>query len=123
MRLYESQIIFIITLRGIMPTTKDLLAIRIKQLRKTKGLTQEQLAEKIGRDTKHISKLEIAGSYPSIETLDRIATALDIEIKEFFNFDGLKDKNYIKKEFQKLMEQSDKKHLQILYKIHKSLLE
>ncbi len=106
----------------IMQTTKELIAIRLKQLRKSRGLTQEKLAELIGRDTKHISKLEIAGSYPSIETLDRIANVLNVEIKEFFNFDGLKDKNYIKEEFTKLINYSDEKHLQILYKIHKDLI-
>ncbi len=105
-----------------MRSTKELLAIRIKQLRKSRGLTQEKLAELIGRDTKHISKLEIAGSYPSIETLERIANVLDVEIKEFFNFDGLKDKSFIKEEFQKLLQFSDEKHLQILYKIHKDLI-
>lgn len=106
----------------MMQNTKELLAIRIKQLRKSRGLTQEKLAELIGRDTKHISKLEIAGSYPSIETLERIANVLDVEIKEFFNFDGLKDKNYIKDEFKKLLQYADEKHLQILYKIHKDLI-
>lgn len=105
-----------------MRSTKELLAIRIKQLRKSRGLTQEKLAELIGRDTKHISKLEIAGSYPSIETLERIANVLDVEIKEFFNFDALKDKSFIKEEFQKLLQFSDEKHLQILYKIHKDLI-
>lgn len=105
-----------------MRSTKELLAIRIKQLRKSRGLTQEKLAELIGRDTKHISKLEIAGSYPSIETLERIANVLDVEIKEIFNFDGLKDKSYIKEEFQKLLQFSDEKHLQTLYKIHKDLI-
>ena len=70
-----------------MQTTKQLLAIRLKQIRKSRGLTQEKLAELIGRDTKHISKLEIAGSYPSIETLERIAAALNVELKDIFNFD------------------------------------
>ena len=78
-----------------MSTTKELIAKRIKQIRKSRGLTQAELAELIGRDTKHISKLEIAGSYPSIDTLDRIASALNVEIKEFFNFDSLKDKEYV----------------------------
>ena len=102
-------------------TTKELIALRIKELRKSRGLTQERLAEMIGRDTKHVSKLEIAGSYPSIETLDRIAKALDIEIKEIFNFDGFKEPDYIKKEFSKMIETSDEKYLKQLYKIHKEL--
>ena len=104
-----------------MQTTKQLLAIRLKQIRKSRGLTQEKLAELIGRDTKHISKLEIAGSYPSIETLER-AAALNVELKDIFNFDGLKDADYIKDEFKNLLKNSDEKHLQTLYKIHKSLI-
>lgn len=105
-----------------MRTTKQLLALRLKELRKSRGLTQEKLAEMIGRDTKHISKLEIAGSYPSIETLERIAKALNVELKDIFNFDGLQDKNYVVNEFEKLLKYSDEKHLQILYKIHRELI-
>ena len=116
------QFIFTIFIGIFMKTTKELLAIRLKQLRKSRGLTQDKLAELIGRDTKHISKLEIAGSYPSIETLDRIAVALNVEIKEFFNFDGLKDANYIKEEFKKMLKYSDETHLQLLYKIHNDII-
>ena len=122
MMFYFCQLLFIITKGIVMKTTKELLAVRLKQLRKSRGLTQEKLAELIGRDTKHISKLEIAGSYPSIETLERIALALNVEIKEFFNFDGLKDVNYIKEEFKKMIKYSDEKHLQLLYKIHNDLI-
>ena len=105
-----------------MATTKQLLAMRLKELRKSRGLTQEKLAEMIGRDTKHISKLEIAGSYPSIETLERIANALDVELKDIFNFDGLKEKNFIVNEFEKILKYSDEKYLKMLYKIHKELI-
>ncbi|MBQ8460256.1 helix-turn-helix transcriptional regulator [bacterium] len=105
-----------------MKTTKQLLALRLKELRKSRGLTQEKLAEMIGRDTKHISKLEIAGSYPSIETLERIAAALNVELKDIFNFDGFKDKNYIINEFEKLLKYSDENYLKTLYKIHKELI-
>ena len=124
MMFYFCQMLSIITItKGFdMKTTKELLALRLKQLRKSRGLTQEKLAELIGRDTKHISKLEIAGSYPSIETLERIALALNVEIKEFFNFVGLKDVNYIKEEFKKMIKYSDEKHLQLLYKIHNDLI-
>lgn len=105
-----------------MKTTKQLLAMRLKELRKSRGLTQEKLAELIGRDTKHISKLEIAGSYPSVETLERIALALNVELKDIFNFDGFKDKSFIIDEFQRLLKFSDERHLQLLYKIHRDLI-
>ncbi len=105
-----------------MKSTKQLLALRLKELRKSRGLTQEKLAELIGRDTKHISKLEIAGSYPSVETLERISNALNVELKDIFNFDGLQEKNYIINEFEKMLKYSDEKYLKMLYKIHKDLI-
>ena len=60
--------------------------------------------------------------FASIHNLERIALALNVEIKEFFNFDGLKDVNYIKEEFKKMIKYSDEKHLQLLYKIHNDLI-
>ncbi len=106
-----------------MDSTKELLAKRLKQLRKSKGLTQEKLAELIGRDTKHISKLEIAGSYPSIETLDRIADALGIELKDIFNFDSVRGKEFILNEFKDILNDSDEKELQQIYKIYKCVTQ
>ena len=104
-----------------MKSTKELIAARLKELRNKRGLTQEELAEIISMDAKHISKLERAGSYPSIQALEKIAGALNVELKDIFNFDGLKDENYIVDEFQKMLKSSDEKYLQTLYKIHQSL--
>ena len=105
-----------------MKSTKELIATRLKELRKKRGLTQEELAEAINLDAKHLSKLERAGSYPSIPTLEKLADALQVELKDIFNFDSLKDKNYIIDEFQKILKYSDNKHLQVLYKIHRDLI-
>ncbi len=106
-----------------MTSTKLLLAKRLKELRKKRGLTQEKLAELVGRDTKHISKLELAGSYPSLETLDRIANALDIELKELFNFDSVRSKDFIADEFQELINSGDEKQLQQVYKLYKCIVD
>lgn len=104
-----------------MDNTKVLLAKRLKQLRKNKGLTQEKLAELIGRDTKHISKLELAGSYPSIETLDRIANVLKVELKDIFNFDSVRNKKFILDEFQSLLKNADETEIQKMYKLFRCI--
>ena len=67
-------------------TTKELLGARIKELRKGKGLSQEKLSEEVHIDPKHLSRIEVGNSYPSLDTLDNIAQALDLEIKDFFEF-------------------------------------
>jgi len=66
------------------PTTKEttmanLLGAKIKELRKEKGLTLEQLAEIIGSGKSYIWELENKGvKRPSAEKLAAIAKALDV---------------------------------------------
>ncbi len=98
-----------------------ILGKRIAFLRKKRGLTQEKLAELIGYSTNHIAKLELAGTNPSFELLVNLANALNIELKELFNFDEYQSTKYIKKEFEKLLHSSEEKKLKLLYKIYQSL--
>ena len=55
---------------------------RLQQIRKEKGLTQEQLAEMAGVHEKHISKLELGTYKPSFDTLSKILKVLDIGVEE-----------------------------------------
>ena len=56
----------------------NLLGAKIKELRKAKGLTLEQLAEKIGSGKSYIWELENRGvKRPSAEKLTAIALALE----------------------------------------------
>lgn len=48
-----------------MANTKQLMGQRIKECRKQKRLTQEKLAEQVGVDTRHISRIETGAHYPS----------------------------------------------------------
>ena len=52
---------------------------RIKQARKAKGLTQEQLAEIIGLSASHISVIERGIKMPRLETLVEILNILKID--------------------------------------------
>jgi transcriptional regulator with XRE-family HTH domain len=66
---------------------RDRVALRIRTIRKRRGLTQDQLAERIGRTGDAISQLERGLSLPSFETLERLALALDSPIRDFFDGD------------------------------------
>ncbi len=105
-----------------MKNTKELFAARLAYLREKRGFTQEKLAEMVGRSTNHISKIETAGANPSFELIVMLSNALNVEIKELFNFDSLQDINCIKSEFRNYLKNPDEKHLKMLYKIHKDLL-
>lgn len=71
-----------------MSDTKVLIGARIKALRKQAGLTQEQLAERVGLDSRHLSRLEVGRHFPSLDSLELIASALNVPLVEFFQFPG-----------------------------------
>ncbi len=61
-----------------------LIAKRIKDARKLSGLTQEQLAEKIGISTNAVAKLENNLMTASLQTLVNIANVLNIDMNTLF---------------------------------------
>ncbi len=63
-----------------------LLGKRIKFLRENTHLTQEKLAEKAGISLDYLGKIEVSINKPGIKTILKLANALDIPIKEFFEF-------------------------------------
>ncbi len=69
-----------------MADSKKLIGARIKELRKQAGLTQEQLAERVGLDSRHLSRLEVGRHFPSLDSLERIASTLNVPLVEFFQF-------------------------------------
>mgnify|MGYP002624098413 CR=1 FL=1 len=62
------------------------LGKRIKYLREDKGLTQEKLAEKTGLSLDFIGKIEVNINKPGLKSLIKIANALDVHLKELFDF-------------------------------------
>lgn len=69
-----------------MADSKKLIGARIKELRRQAALTQEQLAEQVGLDSRHLSRLEVGRHFPSLDSLERIALALNQPMAEFFQF-------------------------------------
>lgn len=59
---------------------KEVIAINIKTLRKEKGIGQEQLSDLAGIHRTHMSLIERAQSNMTIEVLEKIAKALEVEI-------------------------------------------
>lgn len=53
---------------------------RIREARKFHGLTAEVLAEKVGLATESLRHIENASSKPSLSTLFKIATELDVSL-------------------------------------------
>lgn len=62
------------------------VGMRIRAIRKLRGLTQEELAERIERSVEAVSNLERGKSLPGFETLKRLSRFLDVPIRDFFDF-------------------------------------
>ena len=60
------------------------LGLRVKELRKEKGLTQTELAHTIGKDHPSINRLEKGKINPSYIFLLEVAYGLEIDPRNFF---------------------------------------
>lgn len=65
---------------------KQLLGKRIKEIRKSKNMTQEKLAELINIETGSLSAIESGRHFPSLLTIEKIAQTLEVELKTLFEF-------------------------------------
>ena len=68
-----------------MTDLRVLLAYNIKKRRKTLGISQEKLAEKVSTSTHYIGLIEQKTKFPSPEMLERIAAALEIDTPQLFS--------------------------------------
>ena len=59
---------------------RKVVRTNLRRLRKTKGLTQEDLAFKIGVSRAYIGYIEQGRNIPSLDTLEKLAKALDVSI-------------------------------------------
>lgn len=60
----------------------------LKQLRKARGLTQEQLAERFGLSSRTVSRWETGRSLPSVELLIALADLYHVDIRQIMDPEG-----------------------------------
>lgn len=79
----------------------NMIGERIRTLRKEKGYTQESLSEKSGIHVTYISDIERGERNISMETLEKVISALEVNPVEVFRIEGIEG----------IEERSDKKAL------------
>src|SRR5688500_261645 len=62
------------------------VAMRIRTLRESRGLTQAALAARAGLHVGFVHSVENAHQSPSLQTLERLAKALKVDLKSFVDF-------------------------------------
>lgn len=99
-----------------MPVDPLQIGLKIQALRKTKNLTQEQLAEAVGVSWRTISNLETGKVIPKLDLIYGLAKHFDISIDELLDARITKNKSVtrIRKENQ---------IIQAIYQLNDRLLE
>jgi len=65
-------------------TVYEAIGRRLAALRRERGLTQEQLAERAGTSSAYVARIEAGGRRATVEMLARLATALDVPLWRLF---------------------------------------
>ena len=68
-----------------MTNLRKLLGANIKIYRNVCGFSQAKLAESVGTATNYIAAIEAGRRFPSIEMLEKLAFALNIDAPELFS--------------------------------------
>lgn len=101
---------------------KNLFGRKIKEYRKKKNLTQAQLAELVNVDDKHISCIESGKSFPSADLIERLATSLEVEPKDLFEFYYLQETPDLKIDLITMLDKLNQDELSLAYKYVRTFL-
>ena len=101
--------------------TKKLVGLRIKELRKSRGLSQEQLAEKANINAKYLSRMERGTENPTLDMLIKLSRALEVEMWEMFDFGHVLSHKELKETFQTLAKTADESTFRLALKVIRAL--
>ncbi len=93
------------------------LGLRIKELREKKGFTQLKLAEILNMEASNLSKIERGIQIPKEESLENLSKALEVDVKELFNYGHFTDKKNLITKINKILEIADDKTVQKYYQL------
>jgi transcriptional regulator with XRE-family HTH domain len=83
--------IFLLELRLMSIHTDEvllkLIGKRIREIRTLRKMSQKDVAFKIGMETSNFSVIETGKSNPQVLTYAKIAAALDVDLRLFFDFE------------------------------------
>ncbi len=66
---------------------RGVVAKNLRELRKAKGLSQEELADRAAIDRNYVGIVERSANSVSVDVLEKLAAALEVDPSEFFRLD------------------------------------
>ncbi len=99
---------------------KKLIGHRIKELRKARHFSQEQLAEMLDISQNALSYIETGENFFSSDTLEKLINALEIEPQELMTFAHLQSSDNLLNEIVEMLHKNPDK-IKDIYKITKAI--
>ena len=94
---------------------------RIRKFRKAYHLSQEQLAEKVGISTTHMSHIETGNTKLGLPVFVDIAKALCVQTDELLHDTPKKDKTAIKGELEEILDSCSMQDIRIIEDVVKAV--
>ena len=104
-----------------MELNKNSFAKRLKEVRLAKGLTQEDLSEKLGMEASNYSNFETGKTLPSMQTLVKIIECLQISPNELLEYNHLVDENDLDKKVMQIYQNLPLGKKRAAYKILRTI--
>ena len=100
----------------------QMIGIRIAEIRKQKGLTQEALAGKMEVSPKYLSSIERGRENPTLNMLINLADTLEVELEQIFTFIQIEDSKRRKALLESLLKKADDEQLKLAIKVLKAVI-
>lgn len=101
---------------------KQMIGMRIAELRNSKGFTQERLADKTEISSKYLSSIERGKENPTLDTLIKLSESLGVNIEDIFRFIQIEDSVKRKSLVTSLVNKADANQLKLAYKILSAII-
>lgn len=88
---------------------------RIKQIRESKNIKQYVLAEKLMMEPSNLTRIENGYQFPKEENLIKIASLLNVELKDLFDFDSQESPESLKEKIYDILENLNQKEIRFVY--------
>lgn len=86
----------------------------IKKARETRGITREQLSEKIDYAPRHIQAIENEGQLPSLQLFIQLVTMFDISVDQYIFPERVMGKSTTRRQLDALLDTLSEKELSIV---------
>ena len=102
---------------------KGLLGKRIREIRKSQGLSQEKLAERASISAQYVSNIERGKENPTLDLLLRLAEALRVSLGQMCDFHTVEetDKKKMRTAVIGILRSADPERLRLALKLLRSL--